>query len=479
MVKERVVLWFRQDLRLHDNEALYQALKQAREIVPVFVLDERQIQGKTKFGFPKMGSFRCKFLLESIADLRNSLRLHGADLIVRMGIPEVVIRDLAAETRSTAVFCNRERTSEEVAVQDALEKMLWLDGRELVYFRGKMLFHTADLPFPVAHTPDIFTHFRKEVERIVPVREPLPAPNQVFTPLTVSLESGMVPTMASLGMEDVDNAGLTGFIGGESAALERLSYYLWESERILEYKETRNGLLGRDFSSRFSPYLAMGCLSPKTIYHEIRRFERERRANESTYWLVFELLWRDFFRLMGKKYKDAIFRLGGPRNVDTSAFRYDESLFWKWANGETGVPFIDANMRELNKTGFMSNRGRQVVASFLAKEMRINWVAGAEYFESLLLDYDVCSNYGNWNYVAGVGSDPREDRIFNVQSQASRYDASGSYTRRWLPELSSVPPERLLQFPSLDAKELVSYGVYLGSNYPKLLTRKPSFSGPT
>ena len=476
MLKERVIVWFRQDLRLHDNEALCEAIRQAKEIIPVYVLDERQIFGKTSFGFPKTGLFRLKFLLESLADLRKSLNKLGSDLIIRVGHTEQVLISLAEQTKASAIFCNRERTDEEVKIQDNLEKLLWHEGRELIYYRGKMLYHTADLPFPVTHTPDIFTQFRKEVERIVPIRNPFPTPSKLLLPISLTVDPGEIPTMDKLGFKDVDNKTLSGFEGGETAALRRLNEYLWVNEGILTYKQTRNGLLGQNFSSRFSPWLAMGCISPKKIYHEIRKFEKERKSNESTYWLIFELLWRDFFRMLAKKYKNKIFHLKGPRDLKNTNFKEDMSVFQQWADGETGVPFIDANMVELNQTGFMSNRGRQVVASFLAKELKINWLWGAEYFESNLIDYDVCSNYGNWNYVAGVGSDPREDRFFNIQTQSIKYDADGSFVKHWLPKLKNLPAEKLIAFNTLSPKELLEYGIELGKNYPNSIVSSPSYS---
>jgi deoxyribodipyrimidine photo-lyase len=476
MLRERVIVWFRQDLRLHDNEALFEAIRQSKEVIPVFVLDERQIFGKTSFDFPKIGKFRMKFLLESIQDLRLNLKKLGSDLIVRVGHTENILINIANQTKATAIYCNRERTEEEVKVQDNLEKLLWQEGKELLYFRGKMLYYTADLPFPVTHTPDIFSQFRKEVERIIPVRDPFPAPVKQFQPISVPINAGDIPTMEKLGFIDVDNIDKSGFEGGETAALKRLHDYLWETEGILKYKETRNGMLGRNFSSRFSAWLAMGCLSPKIIYHEIRRFEKERMANESTYWLIFELLWRDFFRLMGKKYKSKIFQIGGTRDLETHSFKTNLESFQKWADGNTGVPFIDANMKELNSTGFMSNRGRQVVASFLAKDLKINWLLGAEYFESVLIDYDVCSNYGNWNYVAGVGSDPREDRSFNIQTQSSKYDQNGQFVKHWLPELKQIPADKLIAFNSLSANELSSFGVNLGGNYPFSMISFPKYS---
>jgi deoxyribodipyrimidine photo-lyase len=440
-MRRRAIVWFRQDLRLHDNEALQDALRNVYEVIPVFVFDERVFKGETNFGFPKTGKYRTKFILESVADLRQSLRRLNCELIVRVGKPEEVLFELAKECKTSWIFCNRERTAEELKVQDTLEQKLWSIGQEMRYNRGKMLYYTADLPFPVQHTPDVFTQFRKEVERIVPVREPLTRPDKTFNPWSVEVTAGEIPTLADFGHTDfeLDSRAVLSFKGGETEGLKRLNYYLWESNLIKDYKETRNGLLGGDYSSKFSPWLAQGCLSPKMVYHELKRYEAARGANESTYWLFFELLWRDFFRFMGKKHGSKIFQIGGTRGVADPKWKNDQDLLQTWIDGKTGIPFVDANMLELKHTGFMSNRGRQNVASYLVKDLGVNWQMGAEYFESVLIDYDVCSNWGNWNYVAGVGSDPREDRYFNMETQAKRYDPNGEYVRHWLPELAYSP----------------------------------------
>ncbi|MCB0543627.1 MAG: deoxyribodipyrimidine photo-lyase, partial [Saprospiraceae bacterium] len=175
-MKQRAIVWFRQDLRLHDNEALGTALRMADEVIPIYVFDERVFAGKTRFGFPKTGRFRSRFILESVIDLRQNLRQIGSDLVVRVGRPEVEISELAREIKASWVLCNRERTQEEVAVQDALEQKLWSHSVELLYSRGKMLYHTQDLPVPVYHTPDVFTQFRKDNELITPVRQPIATP---------------------------------------------------------------------------------------------------------------------------------------------------------------------------------------------------------------------------------------------------------------------------------------------------------------
>ncbi|HMQ45920.1 MAG TPA: DASH family cryptochrome [Saprospiraceae bacterium] len=447
MHKQRAIVWFRQDLRLHDNEALTKALAYADEVVLVYVFDERTFMGKTRwFGFPKTGKFRAKFIIESIADLRHNIRSKGAELIIRIGKPEEVIFDLAKQLKTSWVFCNRERTQEELEVQDKLEKSLWTIGQELHYSRGKMLYYTADLPFPVPHTPDTFTQFRKEVEKITPIRNPLPTPD-TLPGLSISIDRGEIPSLADFGLDDFqpDERSVIAFEGGETAALKRLHYYFRQTDLASNYKEERNGLIGGDYSTKFSPWLSQGCLSPKLIYYELKQYERQNGANDSTYWIFFELLWRDFFRFMAKKHGNQIFLKGGLKGEVDPRWQNDNRLLNKWIAGETGIPFIDANMLELKHTGWMSNRGRQNVASFLTKDLNVNWQMGAEYFESVLIDYDVASNWGNWNYVAGVGSDPRENRYFNIFSQACRYDPKGDYVKIWIPELAHIPSERIHQ----------------------------------
>ena len=247
---------------------------------------------------------------------------------------------------------------------------------------------------------------------------------------------------------------------------KRIETYLWEKDLLRTYKETRNGLLGTDYSSKLSPWLALGCLSPRMIYQEVKRYEQQRAKNASTYWLIFELIWRDFFHYIARKHGKHLFLPGGIRQEKEQEWINNQRHLQAWIDGKTGIPFIDANMREIAATGFMSNRGRQNVASFLVHDLKIDWRLGAEYFESVLVDYDVASNWGNWNYIAGVGNDPRENRSFNVLSQARRYDSRGDYIRQWIPELAELPNSMIHDPASASSKDLAMYGVILGSTYP-------------
>ncbi len=467
-------------MRLHDNEALMDAMKHGDELLPVYIFDPREWQGILPLtGLPKIGSHRAKFILESVADLRQNLRDRGADLIVRTGHPEEVLPELSKQCRGSWVFCNRERTSEELEVQNAVEQSLWAIGREVYYSRGKLLYYTSDLPFPITQTPDTFTQFRKETERLTPVRPPLPTPSRIPMVEDAGIEPGELPELADFGIAPppCDERAAIEWQGGETAGLDRLVYYLFGSQAISTYKETRNGLVGSDYSSKFSAWLAQGCLSPKRIYTEVKAYEAKNGANESTYWMIFELLWRDFFRLMGKKHGDRIFHKNGFKDEDHPEWKLDAGLLQRWMEGQTGTPFVDANMREIARTGFMSNRGRQNVASYLVKDLRVDWRLGAEYFEHVLIDYDVTSNWCNWNYVAGVGADPRENRYFNILSQAERYDPQGEYVKLWCPELSELPEEYAHQPDTLNDAQQSSFALRIGANYPTPLVPSEHWQG--
>ncbi|NJB86570.1 deoxyribodipyrimidine photo-lyase [Lewinella marina] len=472
MSKRAAIVWFRRDLRLHDNEALTDAMKHADELLPVYIFDPREWRGTLPLtGLPKIGPHRAKFILESVADLRQNLRARGAELVVRTGHPEDILPELSKQCQASWVFCNRERTSEELRVQNLVEQNLWTIGREVYYSRGKLLYYTSDLPFPITQTPDTFSQFRKETERLTPVREPIPTPARVPLAENTGIDPGEIPGLEDFGIPEPphDERAAIDWHGGETAGLDRLAYYLFGSQAISTYKETRNGLIGGDYSTKFSAWLALGCLSPKQVYAEIRAYEAKNGANDSTYAVIYELLWRDFFRLMGKKHGDKIFHKSGFREEGHPEWTKDQSLLKRWTEGQTGTPFVDANMREIARTGFMSNRGRQNVASYLVKDLKVDWRLGAEYFEHMLIDYDVTSNWCNWNYVAGVGSDPREDRYFNLLSQAERYDPQGEYVRRWCPELAALPAEYVHQPDALPANEQSDYGLDLGRNYPQPL----------
>ncbi|MGB3545018.1 DASH family cryptochrome, partial [Rubrivirga sp.] len=318
--------------------------------------------------------------------------------------------------------------------------------------------------------PDVFTPFRKKVEQ-APARDryraPEPAPD-ALPPPPPGLEVGEIPTLADLGLETVPKDERNGLRirGGETEGLARLHAYVWDLDRLRTYKETRNGMLDPDDSSKLSPWLSHGCLSPRRVQAEVARYEAEREANKSTYWLTFELLWRDFFRVYGTKHGDRLFWPSGPKGAQGVSTRLDRAHFLAWREGRTGLPLVDASMRELNATGFMSNRGRQNAASFLVKHLDLDWRAGAAYYEAMLIDYDVTSNWGNWAYVAGVGSDPR-GRYFDVELQLKKYDPEAAFVTHWVPELAGLPSHFAREPYRMTPAQQEQHGVTLGEDYPE------------
>jgi len=463
-MRRSTIVWFRNDLRLHDNICLHNALKSANKVYPVYCFDPRHYE-ETSLGLPKTGAFRAKFILESVANLRQNLRDLGADLIIRQGHPENIIPSLAKELNAHIVYASKEVTTEEVEVENQLEKKLHTLGITLHLEWQSTLFHIDDIPWPIKNLPDTFTNFRKETEKLTEIRPLLPSPHEMYA--FEEVKTGKLPSLDELGLSTpyYDPRAVLKYKGGESAALHRLDDYLWKKDLLKSYKETRNGMLGDDYSSKLSAWLAIGALSPRYVHKQIKQYEQERVKNKSTYWLIFELLWRDYFRFIAKKYGKHLFRVSGLQEKGIEHYN-DLATFDRWKHGETGVPFIDANMREINSSGFMSNRGRQNVASFLVKDLKVNWTWGASYFESLLIDYDVCSNWGNWNYVAGVGNDPREDRYFNIMSQAKRYDPQGEFVRHWIPELSELEGKKIHYPALLDSNTLDAANIKLGTDYP-------------
>jgi deoxyribodipyrimidine photo-lyase len=428
--QKRAIYWFRNDLRLHDHEFFSVQADKFDVLLPVYCFDPRQFI-QHPLGFKRTGPFRARFLMESLQDLRQSLGARGSGLYVAVAKPEEEIPRLARAMDAQVVFAEKEVTAEEIAVEDCLIQSLQIP---LQTFWGRSLIHPDDLPFALGELPDVFTSFRKAVEAGagIRVRQPVSTPASL-PPLPNNIVETPLPTLEELGLAAPvnDARAVLAFKGGEQAGLDRLAEYFWRRRAISHYKDTRNGLLGEDFSSKFSPWLACGTLSPRLIYEEVQRFEQEVVANESTYWLIFELLWRDYFRFVAWKYGSRIFKKGGIKEK-SGQFENGKERFLRWCQGETGEPFVDANMKELAATGYMSNRGRQNVASFLCHELEVDWRWGAAWFESLLIDYDVCSNQGNWMYVAGVGNDPRPNRRFNIRRQAQRYDPDGAYVRHWL-----------------------------------------------
>jgi deoxyribodipyrimidine photo-lyase len=424
------IVWFKNDLRLHDNETLLTAIKESEQIIPVYCIDENNF-AITKYGYKKTGGFRSQFLFESLIDLDNNLRALGSGLLVVKGKPKDEIIKIAKQCNVKNVYAKFEIAPDEKKTENDVAAALETINILLHTFETSTLYKEFDLPFELDKLPDVFTGFRNKVERNTTIRNIFPVTAKVNSPQIPVLN---LPSLQSLGLEEIkmDHRRAIPFKGGETEAHKRLQHYFYETKAISKYKETRNGLIGANYSSKFSAWLAMGCISPVTIHDELKKYEIKYGANESTYWLVFELLWRDYFYFVLQKFGKKLFKKEGIKNDLSLQTKYHPTFFTKWVNGETGVDFIDANMKELKLTGFMSNRGRQNVASYLCNDLKMDWRYGAAYFEEQLIDYDVASNWGNWAYLAGVGNDPRPNRYFNIEKQTNDYDRDGGYRGLWL-----------------------------------------------
>ncbi|XLS28311.1 DASH family cryptochrome [Flavobacteriaceae bacterium M23B6Z8] len=423
------LVWFRNDLRTKDQQSLLEASKNFEKVIALYVFDDRHYQ-HTQYGFPKTGKYRARFLIETITELKSALEKLHISLFVYQGTPEGIIPDLVNNYQVSAIYLQKEWTSEEEEVTQTLKQNL----PEISWYEtyDQFLFHPEDIPYDsFDRIPDVFTQFRKKCEKYSEVKAPYPTP-KAFPKSNLVENDTQLPDLTELGLEDFETDSRTAFPfrGGEQQALQRIEEYFWKTKKLQVYKKTRNGLVGKDYSSKLSAWLANGSISARTIYQEVKKFEEEIVKNQDTYWLIFELIWRDYFKYVSLKYGDRIFYLGGILNKDYD-WKEKQENFEKWSHGNTEEPFVNANMKELLHTGWMSNRGRQNVASFWAKELEEDWRKGAAWFESLLLDYDVHSNWGNWMYNSGVGNDPR-DRKFNIKSQAERYDANGKFRNLWL-----------------------------------------------
>lgn len=413
------VVWFRTDLRTSDHEPLMKAVS-TRQPVRAVYCHEPRLQQKNEYGFPKQRSFRAEFIRESLDDLKSQLQEAGIPLDELHGESGVELKNYAKLHHVNKLYFHDSVGTEERESEQQVRAAL--PDVEIESFIGDHLIHPDDLPFALEELPKTFSPFRKMVENQLQVHPAYPPIAHFTKPDHHSKENWVQPPP-------------DGFKGGTKAGLARLHDFTFGTRAIDTYKETRNGLIAWNDSTKLSPYLALGCLSPRMIYWHIKRYEREYSANQSTYWVVFELLWRDYFKLVHRKFKEKIFSSRGlnGRRIST---RRDPLDFAKWAEGRTGAPLVDAAMRELKATGFMSNRCRQNAASYLVHDLNLDWRLGAAWFESWLIDYDTASNYGNWMYVAGVGNDPRVGRKFNVTKQGLDYDEKGDYARLWIPELA-------------------------------------------
>ena len=430
MGSDVVIFWFRSDLRVGDNLALAEACASAARLLLVYCHDPAA-DAPTRWGFARRGPHRRAFVEAALDDLDAALRARGSALLELHGAPGDLLPALARAVGTDAVVCEAIAAPEE---EDELAALRAAGLRVRTVWQSSLL-DPAALPFAPARLPKVFTAFRQAVES-AGLQPPAPLPAAQTLPPWPDLATGAEAAhrlRACRRSYTVEQASFpwwrSDFAGGEGAALAHLARY-FASDRPQHYKATRNGLSGIDFSSKFSPWLAQGALSPRVAFAALRRHEAAQGVSEGSYWLWFELLWRDYFRFLHLQHGRHLYRVRGL-NAAAPPPAHDPAAFVAWCEGRTGHAFIDAGMRELAATGWLSNRMRQVVASYLIHDLGCDWRAGAAWFEAQLVDYDVYSNQGNWLYIAGRGTDPRGGRRFDPDRQAATYDADGAYRTRW------------------------------------------------
>lgn len=421
------LIWLNDTLRLHDNPLLHvnSGLKAA-----VVVLDTQAYFGQ-QYGITRANLHRLQQQLLLIHQIKQQLATHNVGLITLFADIDTGIAELAVQLGADQLYCAEPVGVYEQAALARLSQTLSVTPLDCNSLLG------GALRPQLAPLPDSFTPFRKQLEPALQVSAPLPdlplCSNWLPPTQCERYNSGFDRLFQDYQPLCKDTAA------SEPAALQRLTHFIWQSQHILHYKQSRNQLFGTDYASFCSAGLAVGSLSVRHVWQQITRFEAELTANESTYWLKFELLWREFFRWQFRKYGSRWFSRNGIQQAKTLTPDFEapqlslqqRNKFNCWCAGDTGNAFIDANMRLLNQTGLMSNRGRQNVASYLIYDLGLDWRLGAAYFEQRLLDYDCASNWGNWAYIAGTGnSSPRR---FNTEKQAQQYDAEAEFVKTMLP----------------------------------------------
>ena len=397
------IVLFTRDLRVHDHAALTAATAEHEHVVPLFVLDEALLRDA---GTPN----RVTFLLDSLLDLRASLRELGGDLVVRRGDLVTEVVRMASATGAKTLF-----VGEDVSLY-AQQRVLRL--RDELDVRVE---NTVTAVAPGEIVPEGRDHYRVFTPywrrwREQPRPSLLEAPARVMLP---SLDAGRLPERSNL-VADRPSPDLPK--GGEGEARRRLER--WLADGVADYGEKRDDLAANR-TSRLSPYLHFGCISANEV---------ATRAGNAEF--MRQLCWRDFYaQLLAANPQTA----GADLHARRRAWKHDDEALARWRAGRTGVPIVDAGMRQLQAEGWMHNRARLLVAAFLTKTLGLDWRHGARAFAELLVDADVANNVGNWQWVAGTGVDTRPNRLFNPLAQAKRRDPSGDYVRRYVPELAEIP----------------------------------------
>jgi deoxyribodipyrimidine photo-lyase len=422
----RALHWLRSDLRLDDNRALAAAARRASELAVVFVLDDALLAS------PRTGAPRVRFLLDGLARLAAALEARGSRLVLRRGDPGREIATLLDETRAALVTWNRDVSPFAKARDARVEREAGKRGARAESFKDRVAYEAAEVLTKDGKPFSVYTPYRN-AWRLRWSREPEePERAPKLPPPIGGLASLPIPAAAELGFAE-DSAELPG--AGEAAAARRLASFL--EKQAAGYAERRD-LPAEDGTSRLSPYLRFGMLSIRRCLEAAFERAKERHGRESVQRWIDELVWREFYQAILER-NPRVVRGAYRPEYDRVRWNDDPAAFDAWCRGRTGYPIVDAGMRQLAATGWMHNRVRMVSASFLVKDLLLDWRLGERFFYSRLVDGDPASNNGGWQWAASTGTDAQPwFRIFNPVSQGRRFDPEGAYVRRWIPELRNA-----------------------------------------
>lgn len=453
-----IILWFRKDLRLDDNHALHAAAQTGRDIIPVYIREP------SRLGTGPLGAAQAWWLHHSLTGLEKALRGLGSRLILRSGNPDSVLAELIAETGASTVHWNRRYDPNGIAIDGPLKDMLASTGVTVKSFAGQLLHEPSRLKTGSGTPYRVYTPFWRALEASGQPDQPLDRPDALVSP-TVWPDSDDLASWALLPVApDWAKTFSEIWTPGEEAARERLEAFV---EDDLSGYKARRDLPAADGTSRLSPHLALGEISPARIWHATRNL----RDVASDDFITFrkELVWRDFsYHLLF--HNPDLPRENLNRKYDGFPWAGTEDAFKRWTRGQTGYPIVDAGMRQLWRHGTMHNRVRMIAASFLIKDLLIDWRRGEAWFRDTLVDADPASNAASWQWVAGSGADASPFfRIFNPILQGEKFDPDGVYVKTFVPELKDLPAKFVHRPFEASQSILHTAGVTLGETYPKPL----------
>ena len=457
---QTAIVWFRNDLRLTDNHALNEALVSAKTVLPVY------IHAPDEAGVNSLGGASRWWLHHSLLELSASLAKRGAELVIMRGDSLSSLRALAAASKAEAIYWNRTYEPTLVARDTLIKQELHEQGLVVKSFPGNLLIEPWNIQTKTGGLFKVFTPFWRACQALLDaVPQPLPAPKKItparhdFHSLTIQ-ELKLTPNIAWA------DGFSTLFVPGEAAALQRLSDFL--AAPVADYAQMRDRP-DHDGTSRLSPHLHFGEISPRQALTAAASraldpdFAGRARGTET---FLREIGWREFAQHVLYHFPHTSTEPLDPRFKD-HAWRTDPKALLAWKRGMTGIPLVDAGMRELWHTGWMHNRVRMIVASFLTKNLGLHWLEGANWFLDTLVDADLASNTLGWQWTAGCGADAAPYyRIFSPVLQSERFDPERTYLRRWLPELAALPDTWLHKPHETPAEVLKTAGIHLGRDYP-------------